>query len=220
MVSAYALLKLANWRSQRFSYLNTMRAALADCRTCLDVGCGNESPLRHYDFAYSVGVDGHAPALNEARRLNTHHDYRLTNVMELEKHFSPKQFDCCVALDLLEHLTKEDGLRFLASMERIAAKKVVIFTPNGFLPQQAYNSNELQEHRSGWTAEEMRGLGYNVYGMYGPKILRGEYHRHRLKPAALWGVIAAGAHFSYTKWKPKSAAAILCVKSTTELHRN
>jgi SAM-dependent methyltransferase len=210
--TAFALFKLVSGRSQRFSYLNTMRIELADCRTCLDVGCGNESPLRHFGFEYSVGVEGHAPALEEAKRRKTHDDFRLADVTALEEQFSTKQFDCCVALDLIEHLTKEDGMKLLRGMERVAAKKILIFTPNGFLPQQSYNDNDLQEHLSGWTAEEMQSLGFRVYGMYGPKCLRGEYHRHRLRPAALWGVIAALMHFLYTKWKPKHAAAILCVK--------
>ena len=61
-------------------------------------------------------------------------------------------------------------------MERLASKLVVIFTPNGFLPQKS-KDGDLQQHLSGWTAQEMREHGYNVIGMFGRKSLRGEYHR-------------------------------------------
>jgi hypothetical protein len=64
------------------------------------------------------------------------------------------------AADLIEHLGKEDGFRLLEHMELIARKVVVIVTPNGFIAQHLTDGNPLQIHRSGWTAHEMKALGY------------------------------------------------------------
>ncbi len=216
--TAFSLFKLTFPRLLFFSYLNTMRKELADCRSCLDIGCGGGSPVRHLKFEYSVGVEGHAPTLEGAQRLHTHNEFRFAGATELDKHFSENQFDCCIALDLIEHLPKKDGIKLIGDMERIASKKILIFTPNGFLPQQS-RDGDLWEHLSGWTAEEMESLGFKVFGMHGHKSLRGGEHQHRLKPAALSGIISALTHFLYLRRHPKNAAAILCVKEKKSIPR-
>lgn len=211
-ISALKLFKLSSGRPQRFSFLNTMRNELADCRTCLDVGCGNNSFIQLLGFEYSVGVEYFAPALEEAKKAATHNDFCFADVTEIEKHFSENQFDCCVALDVIEHLTKEDGYKLIRDMERIASKKILLFTPNGFLPQHNLYDNDLQVHLSGWTAQEMQALGFKVIGVYGPKFMRGEQHQHKFKPAAFFGIIAAFLHFAFTRRHPKYAAAIVCIR--------
>lgn len=210
--TAAELFRITFPRLLQFFYLNTMRKALEDCRTCLDIGCGGDSPVRHLKFAYSVGVDGYEPLLQQARAHRTHDEFVSCNATDLESRFSPKQFDCCVALDLIEHLSKESGLKLIKDMERIASKKILLFTPNGFLPQKSHEG-DLQKHLSGWTAEEMRALGFTVIGMHGWKALRGEQHRHRLRPAWLSGIVSALSHVLYTRRHPSQAAALLCVKS-------
>ncbi|MEO8167615.1 MAG: class I SAM-dependent methyltransferase [bacterium] len=214
-ISAIQLFKRASGRLQRFSFLNTLRIELADCRSCLDVGCGSNSYIPLLAFEYSAGVEYFAPALEEARKAGSYNEYCLADVRDIGKHFSENQFDCCVALDVIEHLTKEDGHKLIADMERIARKKIVFFTPNGFLPQTSLYDNDLQEHLSGWSASEMKALGFKVIGMYGPKFMRGEQHKHKLKPAALAGLITAFLHFTFTRWQPAYAAAILCVKDVS-----
>ena len=72
--------------------------------------------------------------------------------------FDSCSFDCVTALDVIEHIKKAEGLRLLEDMERIAKKRIVVFTPNGFLPQSVHNNNPLQIHKSGWKVKEMRNL--------------------------------------------------------------
>ncbi len=210
--TAFSLFKQTFPKLLLFSYLNTIRKELAECRSCLDIGCGPESPVRFLEFERSTGVDGYPPALETARQMHTHNKFHLAAATELDKHFSENEFDCCIALDLIEHLTKKDGIKLLRDMETIASKKIVLFTPNGFLPQQSHDG-DLQEHLSGWSAKEMESLGFKVFGMHGHKALRGGQHQHRLKPAALSGIISALTHFLFTRKHPTQAAAILCVKT-------
>jgi cyclopropane fatty-acyl-phospholipid synthase-like methyltransferase len=213
--TAFSLLRLTSPKLLLFSYLNTMRKELEQCSSVLDIGCGAGSPVRHLNFDYSVGVEAFAPALAAAQRDHTHTEFSSATATELDAHFSLNQFDCCVALDLIEHLTKHQGMKLIADMERIARKKILLFTPNGFL-HQASHEGDLQEHRSGWTAEEMRSLGFRVIGMHGWKRLRGEQHAHRIKPAGLSGILSALTHYTWTRRFPKHAAAILCVKDTRD----
>jgi hypothetical protein len=195
-----------------FTYIQTLRRVLADCSSCLDIGCGVSSPVRYVRLELSVGLDAHLPTLELARKHGTHDDYQSVPAQDIGRHFGEGSFDCVVALDLIEHLTKEEGLALLAAMERIARKKIVLFTPNGYLPQASHDG-DLQAHHSGWTAPEMRRLGFHVQGMHGHRTLRGEGHRLRLQPRALGGLLAVASHHLYTKAHPEAAAALLCIKN-------
>jgi SAM-dependent methyltransferase len=188
--------------------------ALSGCETILDVGCGTSSPLRFIRRGRLVGVDGFEPAVAEARLLRTHDEYLVGDVRQLDHLFSGRRFDACVALDVIEHLPKEDGWRMLEAMERLAQKRVVLFTPNGFVPQKSKNG-DLQEHLSGWTTAEFSARGYKVLGMCGPKSLRGEYHIIRRKPRALWALASLVVDYAHSRHHPESAAALLAVKSLT-----
>ncbi|MCM8802024.1 MAG: SAM-dependent methyltransferase, partial [Candidatus Omnitrophica bacterium] len=107
------------------------------------------------------------------------------------------------------------GLELIEKMEKIAKKKVIIFTPNGFLPQKEYENNPWEVHRSGWTAEEMKKMGYKVIGISGWKslwkFLRGERAEIKLKPKWFWYLILDITQF-FTKNHPEKAFQILCIK--------
>ena len=190
-----------------------LRTALEGCDNVLDVGCGKSAALRELGIKKTTGFEGYAPDLEEARRLKTHDDFVQGDARRLEDYFSPGQFDAAIAMDVIEHLPKEDGLRLMQGMEKIARRKVVFFTPSGFLPQRHLEKTDLQEHLSGWEAAEMQGYGYQVKGMLGPKKLRGEFHILKGRPKALWGMISMIGHIFWTGWHPAQAAAIFCVKT-------
>src|SRR5215471_5179954 len=141
--------------------IKEMRSCTRGCSTVLDVGCGNSSPLRYLPDVHLVGIDGYPPAVEEARDLRTHDELLVGNVLRLADLFADRRFDCCFAMDVIEHLKKEDGWRMLEDMERLATRYVVIFTPNGFVPQRS-KDGDLQEHLSGWVPEKMRQRGYRV----------------------------------------------------------
>jgi SAM-dependent methyltransferase len=155
------------------AWLRLMTDELAPCSTVLDVGCGKRSPLERVPGAYrSTGVDAHAPALAASRAAGIHDEYLERDVRALD--LPDRSFDAVVMLDLIEHLRRDEATDLLAQAERIARKVVILTTPNGFLPQSAYEGNDLQAHRSGWTAPDLEAAGYTVYGMNGLKPLRGE----------------------------------------------
>jgi 2-polyprenyl-3-methyl-5-hydroxy-6-metoxy-1,4-benzoquinol methylase len=190
-----------------------LRKVLNGCESVLDVGCGKSMNLRWLGVKRSTGIDGYKPDLEEARRRSAHDEFVLGDVRELDRYFKPDQFDAVVAFDVIEHLNKEDSLRLMQTMEKIARCKVVFFTPNGFLPQHHLHNNDLQEHLSSWETAEMEQHGYRVIGMLGPKTLRGEFHNLKWRPKFFWGVVSMLGHFLWTRWVPAKAAAMLCVKT-------
>jgi hypothetical protein len=124
---------------------------------------------------------------------------------------APDSFDAVVAFDLIEHLGRDEGLALLAMMERMARSRVVVFTPNGYLPQEPRDGNPLQAHRSGWTAEDFRRLGYDVHGVHGLRHLRGERGSMRWRPSRFWGVVSDLTQPLVYR-RPSLAFHLLCVK--------
>jgi hypothetical protein len=191
--------------------IRELKLFLKDCSSVLDIGCGDLSPMRFVPCAKLIGVDGYEPALNGARKLGTHDEYYLSDVTKVGELFPNRRFDACVSLDVIEHLHKPQGWSLLEQMEKLATKRVIILTPNGFLPQKSHDG-DLQEHVSGWTPEEFRARGYQVYGMYGPKSYRGEHHRITKSPVPFWLLASILMQFTRTRGNPAEASAIFCVK--------
>lgn len=192
---------------------------LKGCKTILDVGCGENSPIRLFENKYTaIGIDGYKPAIERSRKLKIHDDYILGDIKKLNSLVKKKSFDAVIALDVIEHLKKADGYKLLGNMERAARKKVILVTPNGFIPQRN-KDNKLQAHLSGWTVEDFKGRGYMVEGIYGTRfcnILRTEEAELRWKPkifwALVWGVVVEITHHLYTKKNPEHSIGLLAVK--------
>lgn len=194
------------------SYVQELKRQLRDCDSVLDIGCGRSSPIQYLKLARSVGLDGHPPSVAQARETHTHTEVLEGDIRSAAEKFRPGEFDACVALDVIEHLNKEEGLQLLRSMEKIARKKILITTPNGFMSQRSFDNNDLQEHLSAWEAPEMKGLGFRVYGLLGHKALRGELHALRYRPLFLWAIVSEITQHLYARSHPEKAAALMCVR--------
>jgi SAM-dependent methyltransferase len=194
-------------------HFDELERAVGDSRSLLDVGCGADSPVRQFRrrILRLVGVDGFAPSIEESRRRKIHDDYACLDLLHIDQAFADRSFDCVFAADVIEHFPKADGLELIRKMERIAAARVVLFTPNGFLPQNEHSGNALQRHQSGWTVAEMTALGYDVVGINGWKPLLGEFALPRWSPAAFWTVVSRLTQ-PLVRSHPRHAFQILCVK--------
>lgn len=195
---------------------------LKGCNTILDVGCGDNSPISLLEEKYfTVGIDGHKPSIEFSKKQKIHNSYIFGDIRKLNSLVKKKSFDAVMALDVIEHLKKDDGYKLLDNMERAARKKVILVTPNGFIPQ--YNKeNKLQAHLSGWTVEDFISRAYRVEGIYGTKfcnVLRTEEAELKWKPrlfwALVWGILVEITHHLYTKKHPKYSIGLLAVKKIT-----
>jgi ubiquinone/menaquinone biosynthesis C-methylase UbiE len=193
-------------------YPAELEIAVGDCNTLLDIGCGANSPIKRFSKKmFCAGVDAHMPSIEKSKSQGIHNEYYNFNVLDIGEEFSDNSYECVVASDLIEHLTKEDGYRLIEMMERIASKRVIIFTPNGFLKQGEYDENPFQVHLSGWHPEEMKAKGYKVIGINGSKDLRGEYAEFKYKPKYLWQIISDISQ-QFVRNEPERAFSILCTK--------
>ena len=90
--------------------------------------------------------------------------------------FQDSEFDLVIALDLIEHLSKEDGYLLLYQLDRLTSKSSLIFTPNGFVWQPPALNNPFNAHSSGWKPKELRELGWKKqYGNIGLSFFVGPY---------------------------------------------
>jgi SAM-dependent methyltransferase len=192
----------------------TLREALVGtCDSVLDVGCGFRSPIRSFSHLIprTVGVDGYDKAIERSRAAGIHSEYHRMDLMKVGEFFGPKSFDAAIALDVIEHFDKPEGYRFLEMLESIARKRVIIFTPNGFLPQDEWDGNVHQLHRSGWEVYDFELRGYRVTGMSGWKPLRGDYALPRLRPRRLGGFVSRLTEPFATRF-PKHAFQLLAIR--------
>lgn len=186
----------------------------------LDLGCGPDSPIQYcHSVRYSVGVEPFSPYLKRSKLKGIHSKYLNAKIEDIK--LPSKSFDAVVMVEVLEHLTKDDGLKALKKAERIARKKVLITTPNGFVSQGRLDKNILQRHRSGWSVSELEALGFKVYGLSGLKHLRSDAEKNsmgqditvsiRFRPRLFWFGMATLSQ-SLTFYFPELAFELFAVK--------
>ena len=200
----------------------TLHRELIDCTSVLDLGCGPNSPVQYCGATRTVGVECFRPYYDTAKANHTHSELQFSRIEDLS--FPANSFDAVTMIEVIEHLPKDVGKRMLASAETWARKKVIVTSPNGFIPQKALDDNPLQEHLSGWNVPEMRELGFRCHGLAGLKVLRHERDSLawtddltvliRFRPRQVWFVISALSQL-VTFHFPRLAFGVFSVKDLT-----
>lgn len=197
-----------------------LRKNLKDCESVLDLGCGPSSPLQYCEnVKYSVGVEAFGPYFEESKKRKIHSEYIQKRVEDVD--FPEKNFDAVIMIELIEHLPKQAGFEMLEKAGKWAKKRVIVSTPNGFLPQREKDNNLLQKHLSGWDLDEIRKLNFKCYGLSGFKSLRQEAPEEieendfmasiKKEPRFFWFIVATLSQ-ALTYHFPKYAFEIFCVK--------
>jgi SAM-dependent methyltransferase len=186
-----------------------LKKELAGCQSVLDLGCGPNSPVQFCNVPRKVGVELFEPYIQESEAKGIHQEYIKGDIQSVE--FAPKSFDAVILIDVLEHLTQEEAAQLLKKIEPWAKKKVIVYTPNGFVWQDGYDDNHLQAHKSGWSVKELENAGFKVKGVNGWKKLRGYRASMKYKPAIFWLLVSDLTHL-ITYHRPKAAFQLLAVK--------
>ena len=157
---ADAVLELLHHNTKEHPLFERAAGMVQPCETLLDVGCGirpqNLVPCKqhlcvepHFEYADALEQNGFEVIRSTANEALSHAD----------------GVDTIVALDVIEHMTREEGEAFIQLALSKARKQVVIFTPLGFIPQSGgdyvdpwgLQGQKWQEHKSGWTPEDFEG---------------------------------------------------------------
>lgn len=159
----------SDWRENTivkiFSDQNLWRFKEGEIVSILDVACGLSLKSKFIPATIRVGVDIYDKYF-EHIEAEVPYVVIKYDVRRLEEIFVPKSFDLVIALDIIEHLEKDESLSMIKQCEEIAKKAVILETPKGYTPQDidiwGYGGHTYQTHRCGWEPEELEGLGYNV----------------------------------------------------------
>jgi ubiquinone/menaquinone biosynthesis C-methylase UbiE len=189
-----------------------VRKELKGYETALDLGCGNgaDSPLKNADLIHSLGVDIFEPYLEQCRKAGIHTDYALADIREVD--FKERSFDAVLMLRVIEHMDKKEGEAMIRKCSRWAGKKVIIIAPNGYLPQDEFDSNPFLKHRSAWSVNDFISAGFIVYGINGWKKLRGYRGLPRIRPR-LVGELVSDITQKMTFDHPHLAFQLLAIKN-------
>ena len=196
-----------------------LQRELKNCETVLDIGCGPSSPLQHVrNIRHSVGIEAFPSYLERSKKAGIHNEYLSENALEVE--FPPNSFDAVILIEVIEHLPEAEGMELLGRAEQWSRKKIIVSTPNGFVPQVEMDGNPLQKHLSGWTVATMRRMGYRCRGLAGLKWLRQEVSADsmgddlttsiRFRPRLFWFAVAALSQ-PILYYFPSLAFEIFCV---------
>ena len=176
-----------------------------EMKTGLDVGCGNGSQLP--ENVSWVGVDIDLASLVQARKKGRYSALVRGDIQNLP--FRAGSCDVVMALDVVEHLEKDRGLRLLHNMQKVAKLAVIVLTPNGYVKQEAESikANPWMEHKSAWKTSDMVRLGYLVKGWSGLHIFG--FLQHRIE--ALFQILITLSQPLVTN-KPGRAFHLFCHK--------
>lgn len=151
-------------------------------KTILDVGIGfgTKGMLfreytdicheRYHKDTWTTRIDGieiFAPYITDLQREIYDHIY-IGNALELIPTLG--HYDLIYAGDIIEHMSKEDGKKFIDILRK-AGKEVIIVTPLIALAQGAVFGNEHERHISQWHAFDFEGanvqnIGFTLIATY------------------------------------------------------
>lgn len=196
------------------TFISILNKELATTSTAIDFGCGSgarlglSGALRH---CLVDGVDAHGESLRLAKVSGYHETFR-SEILPFASRLASDSYEAAIAIDVVEHFNEEDGRVLLAQMIRVAKFRVIVMTPTGFLHQPAAPDNPFQEHRSGWFPRQFELLGFDrIYGVYGHRLLRGEFGTPRLRPLRV-GLRLSQLTERLVLHRPNAAFAFVAVK--------
>lgn len=176
---------------RNYSYLKWLKRDLADCESILELGCGSNSPIIRIGYGHKTDtVDIFEPYIE---KHNRNHDYRECHQADiLEMRFPEKKYDAVVMLDVLEHLPRDivERTKLMERMEQCAKKKVIFFTPNGYVENDLVDGDEHQAHVSAWEPIDYQKRGYKVHGATGIRWVLGKASLPKYHPYSVFAIVA------------------------------
>jgi len=177
------------WLLSDYDYRNWLKRALADCESILELGCGSNSPILQIGYGQKTdAIDIWKPYVDMHNRNNS---YRSCLCADITKTVFISHYDAIVIFDVLEHLDKSDinVINLIPRIERNAKKKIILFTPNGFVENDHVDGDPYQAHVSAWEPEDYKKHGYKVVGATGLRYIFGKASLPKYHPYSVWAIL-------------------------------
>ncbi len=114
--------------------------------------CGQQRPKQEWRVQID-GIEGCAVYLTPVHDYCYNHII-IGNALEILPTLPDQSYQLILAIDILEHLTTDEGFTFLSHVKRITQKTALISTPKEFIPQEVV-ANPYENHRSLWTRDDL-----------------------------------------------------------------
>lgn len=148
-----------------------------DCKTIVDLGCGNGEFMKFIVGNNSfdiLGVEVFGNYIKFAKKLGI---YKKIIVSDIVKYKFTENYDVFFLSHVIEHLKKEEGNKLLDSVEKRANRRIIVVTPNGEYQQDEYDNNPFQKHKSEWTPQDFKKRGYKVLGQGWKFLYKSKFSR-------------------------------------------
>lgn len=128
-------------------------------REYLDIVPSERDPDRYYRENWKItidGIEGYAPYITPA------HEFFYNNIFIGDMREMLNRLGCYDVIflgDVIEHVEKSDGVKFLTNCIAHSSKAVIVTTPARWVEQGAVCNNELEVHRSIWTQDDFAAVG-------------------------------------------------------------
>jgi ubiquinone/menaquinone biosynthesis C-methylase UbiE len=140
-------------------YEEQILSRIKNWQRTLDCGCGvgywGYEIRKNSLSEFIVGLDIHRKYLHIAKKLEVYDELILASATALP--FRINVFHSMLAPELIEHLPKADGDKFLEQAGRIA-DRIVITTPAHYF--KVTSAVQSEKHVSYWSEEELRNHGF------------------------------------------------------------
>lgn len=139
----------------------------------LSLCCGIGLELSNLVTQNVTAVDIAPQYLSEVKQRCPQAKIIQSDVLGYLKEVAEDSFDVISIIDGIEHMDKETGLMVIKHMKRVAKNKILLFTPqgqsaDGYLKNEPHNAwgiagaDHFQTHKSGWTIDELKSLGFEL----------------------------------------------------------
>ncbi len=148
-----------------WTYPAEIKALIPSGSTILDVGCGDGHLMAwiNNDGSFkAVGVDINKKDLEMARKRKVYKDLIAADLIK-NLPFREK-FDVVLCSQVVEHLEKKKALALIKKIEKLAKKRIIVATINGFFQFDHRSPGKYDIHLSRWSSEELTEMDYIVYG--------------------------------------------------------
>jgi hypothetical protein len=142
----------------------TIKERLLPTKILVDLGVGVR-PNFFVGQEFTVCVELYKPYLEHLKKNLVGENLVLVeeDALSFLKKQPSKSIETIISTDLIEHLSREDGLELISEIERTVRKQAIVVTPRGFMPQEIHEEDDdgwgfvgnlLQNHVSAWEPED------------------------------------------------------------------